>query len=1333
MAPYMLTPQELFSIFSEFNLENAALFDGTSGHLTYKPAITGDRRIATYSTWVHLNGYNGDQETLFEASSGGAGQHIRLFFSGGNDGELRLYFETTGSDYRYYGSNEKFRDFSGWYHIVLVLDTTEAVEADRAKLYVNNRLITKTTVGSAGSSTLSLNQDLAINNTVDHYIGKYGSVSAYMNGYFADTTLIDGQALTPDNFGETNTKTGQWQAKQLDSSIDLGLNGFVQKHADANDLGASQDRATNVYATLNPSTAGASANTFTNGNRTYNASSASAQLHVYSSLMPRTGKWYLEATANAANGWSFLVSNGPTSGFPSNTDVAGWHRTTALNVYDFSTFVQTMSFATGDTVQMAIDMDNDEIWFGWYDDSTSTQNWYDSSGTARSTDEPGLGTNPTISGTDLSGISWGVASQNSQDITVNINDNDLVRPIPTGFSTLSTNNLPAVDTTTVDEHFKTVLYEGNGTVIGSGGNAVTGVGFQPDFVWIKERSGVQNHKVYDSLRGVGYRLNTDLTSADQYQAEGLASFDTDGFTVGNDTAVNTASDTYVAWCASLPSDETNTSGDISVTWKYNATLGMAVGTYTGSGTAGDTLGLPTINGTAPGMFTVKKTSGVAGWPTYHKTLGGTHRVFLNYPDASAAQTSMWNDTAPTSSVITLGNDADVNGSSETYVVIVFWKSDFIDIGSYTGNGSTDGPFVNSVDPVWSMVKNTNAARSWNIIDTIRSPYNSSDDVLEADTSTAEQNGVSIWGRDYTPYGTKIVASHETSNGSGHTHVYINIGEPTKRAALKGANYQTNGGVEQVSSNPSNPAATINALNCPQTLTNGNRTYTDASQFAGSNSTAQGSLLIKSGKYYWEGYVDAVGTSSTVGFGITKPQPNTHTTAFQLGGDTTSIRYIASNGDYRVNGSNTTYGSSFTTGDVIGVAVDYDSDQITFYKNNVSQGVISFTMPSEGVVPGFYFVDTLGGSITARFDESDFSYTPPTGFNALTTDNITAVNDNIDNHFKTVLRSGNQTAGTVATGLTSTDFIWTKNRTAGAGNHFIFDSVRGTTKYLSSNSTNAEATDTNSVTAFGTDSYTTGNSTNTNATGVTYVDWCASLPSDEVNTSGTISTTWKYNSTLGMATGVYTGNGTAGATLGLPTINGKAPSMLLCKCRSNTGGWQVYHKDLTSATYRLELDSTAAESSASTIWNSTAPTSSVVTVGSAADTNGSARTYVIHAFWETDFCKIGTYAGNSDDKTGFINLGGRPVWWLSKSHTNAGQEWLVFDEQRNTYNPVNTKLEAHSSAAETTSTTLSHDFTANGISFQQSSANGAMNYGTGSHKYIYLAFVQPNTANEVNAR
>ena len=317
------------------------------------------------------------------------------------------------------------------------------------------------------------------------------------------------------------------------------------------------------------------------------------------------------------------------------------------------------------------------------------------------------------------------------------------------------------------DYFNTKLYTGTGA-----SNSITGVGFQPDWTWIKNRSITANHHLFDVIRGATKYILTNSSNAEATDSQQLQSFDSDGFTVGTNGNVNGSGNNIVAWNW-LASNTTasNTVGDINSTVSVNITSGFSIVSWTGNGTAGATIGHSL--GTTPSMIITKSRSAGGGWYTYHKSEGATKFFQLSTNDGSTSNSTIWNNTEPTSSVFSTGTAFD-NGT--TYIAYCFAeKKGFSKFGSYTGNGNADGTFVyTGFKPAWLMVKRTDSTESWGIIDNKRQIYNPNNTRLFANLNVADDT--SELGIDLLSNGFKIRNSWLGNNASGGSYFYMCFAE-----------------------------------------------------------------------------------------------------------------------------------------------------------------------------------------------------------------------------------------------------------------------------------------------------------------------------------------------------------------------------------------------------------------------------------------------------------------------------------------------------------------------------------------------------------------------------
>jgi len=785
-----------------YTIEDSLRFRSSAGAYLSRTTGTSNRRTWTWSGWIKLTKENTTQ--IF--SSGSSSNYVlqaRIVTGNG----IQIYQDWAGSTVMniWTGTNTQLRDFSSWYHIVYAIDTTQATSTDRVKIYLNGVQLTAFT----NNTYPSQNYELSVNYN-PFYIASYlNGVATTSDAYQTEINFIDGQALTADDFGEFDEDTGVWKPKAYSGSY--GTNGFYLDFNDptstatisqdqsgngndftANNIsltsGTTYDSMTDVPTLTDENTANyctwnnldkPAASSTTNGNLTATTSTAASEV-ICGTFGVSSGKWYWEVTPSAITSGGCMIGiraiNQTTAAIVSTTDGYGYY-TTGRTYSSSPSVTYGDTFTTNDIIGVAFDADNGKIWWA-------------KNGVWQASGDPAAGTNEAYSG--ISGTYKPAVSNGGATSACTVNTTFGQQPFaytpPTGFLPLNTYNLPDATIEDGSEHFNTVLYTGDGTT----SRSITGVGFQPDFVWGKERNGVAHHTLVDAVRGLvtGGRLSSNRTNdEDNLSNATLDSFDSDGFTTGSSTNIfNTSGRTFVTWnWKANGSGVSSTTGTIPATVSANTTSGFSVVTYTGTGSNGTVQhGL----GTAPDMVIVKGRSisygaNVGDWIVWHNALSATERLYLNYTSAKATgQTTTWNSTLPNSTVVSLGNNLHVNyDSSSTYVMYCFASTEgFSKFGSYTGNGSTDGPFIyTGFRPAYVMVKRTNSADNWWIQDNARDPYNVAKHYLSANTTNAEFSNLDVY--DFTANGFKIRTTTTAVNASGSTYIYAAFAENPFKNAL----------------------------------------------------------------------------------------------------------------------------------------------------------------------------------------------------------------------------------------------------------------------------------------------------------------------------------------------------------------------------------------------------------------------------------------------------------------------------------------------------------------------------------------------------------------------
>jgi hypothetical protein len=535
--------------------------------------------------------------------------------------------------------------------------------------------------------------------------------------------------------------------------------------------------------------------------------------------------------------------------------------------------------------------------------------------------------------------------------------------------------------------------------------------------------------------------------------------------------------------------------------------------------------------------------------------------------------------------------------------------------------------------------------------------------------------------------------------------------------------------------PTNTSATVanyavlNPLSLPTSgsISAGNLNYSLAGNI---NGAERSTIAVTSGKWYWEVYPTGnAGTGAMIGIADATVAPGNSDWNTANG-----YYYLGFNGQKYTNSAGAAYGATYTTTDIIGVALDMDAGTVTFYKNNTSQGVAFTGLTGKLIAAavGQGGASNISGSF--NFGQRPFAYTPPTGFKALNTYNLPDSTIKKGNRYMdAALYTGTGANLTISTNnidLSTNGLLWIKSRST-AEDHLLLDSLRtyDGTKYWQgffSNSTSGESG------YGGSDNVVPGSYRNiaggviANVNGTTYVQWLwqGGSAAASSNTAGSITSTVSANPTAGFSIVTYTGTG-ANATVGHGL--GVAPGWVIVKRRDTTGGdWQVRHTSIAAAS-SIQLNSTAVAASATTVWNSTAPSSTVFSVGTAATVNASAGTYVAYCWAEiAGFSKFGSYIGNGSTDGPFVYLGFRPKFILLKNAT-AVHGWALYDTSRNTYNVMPNILYPHVANAEAGGNAVV-DALSNGFKLRNTFAD---HNGSGN-TMIYMAFAE-NPFKNSNAR
>ena len=785
---------------SEFAIQRSLRFnDDDQSNLSRTPSAAGNRKKFTWSGWTKRSELGGTQRLMF------VGPGSNYFSISFNNDKIQVE-EAGGSNSFYVYTNAVFRDPSAWYHVVIAVDTTQSTQTNRVKVYVNGTDQPLT----AGNNWPPQNADLQINNTVDHRIGR--NDADCFNGFLADVHFIDGQALAPTDFGETDDN-GVWQPIKYAGSY--GTNGFhldfadnssasalgndaagsnnwtvnnlsvtagagndslrdsPSQIADQSDTGAGGEVVGN-YATWNPlvkftGVAGINqATEYSNGNLQAKITTGGSWTPGCGTIAVNSGKWYAEfevADKGGANHFHVGI-NPPLDNFSGVT-----YHSASNSGHFYGSNGELWNAGSASGAGSYTTADNNDIIGIALDFTASTVTFYKNGSSIAAVS---LNSNITTHGAVFAFDLYPTCT-----VIANFGQRAFAYTAPSGYKCLCTANLPEPTIADGSQYFDTKLWTGNGT------NQNISTSFSPDWVWVKERGGTGWNNVYDVIRGVKKSLITNDTRAEQTLNDGVTAFNSNSFTVSHDGAstihTNSNGDSYVGWTWDAGSSTvSNTDGSITSQVRANPTAGFSIVTYTSPNNSSNQSFGHGLNA-KPNFVLVKNRDSSYNWDIYHSSLGyNSSLIFTNASTRSGAFSS-----EPTSTVVNTSNSYTHVGSNK-YVAFCFAEIEgYSAFGSYTGNGSSDGPFVAlSFAPRWVMVKGTNISSQWRIWDSAREPNNPKDNTLHpSDSQTETHYGADDV--DFLSNGFKNRNTGSYQNSNGKTYIYAAFAEnPFKTARAR---------------------------------------------------------------------------------------------------------------------------------------------------------------------------------------------------------------------------------------------------------------------------------------------------------------------------------------------------------------------------------------------------------------------------------------------------------------------------------------------------------------------------------------------------------------------
>lgn len=748
---------------------NGLRFSSVDGNrLVRTPTVVGNRNLWTLAAWVKRGQLTAIQYIwgVDTVSADGIGFNATDQFIVTIAGTARLV------------STPVYRDPNAWMHVVVAFDAANVTATNRIRVYINGAEIT--TWATDARAALAIN--VAKTNTlVQHRVGQGVGAATNFDGYMADTYLIDGAALAPTAFGAFDADN-IWQPGPQYAGA-YGTNGFFMNTTDMTVPGldsgpngnnyalagtwrtdpadarwhGSYDSPTDNYCVLTPLFRTGS--TIRGGGLDLTDVVTDPSVAMGSFGITK-GKWYWEVNyvSGAAGSFAGIINNTAseaTNGrvnFP-GADATGYslRYSTGNKVTADATGVGVAHgspIAVGDTVMVAFDADNRKLWFG------KNGAWFGGG-------DPAAGTGEAFSAIPMTREVWFPAHGNNLAGGVNaynFGQRDFKHVPPAGFGKLRASSLDPVAIIDGEDYFEVKTYTGTGAA-----QSVTGVQFQPDLVAVYARSAqTPQNAYYDVARGVQRRWSADETLAEVTADLGLTAFNVDGFSLGTGGAVNTAARNYAAYA-----------------WKQGTVPGLQIVTYTGDGVAGRNIA-HTL-GKKPAMVWIKRRDTAVGSVAYHQ-YGG----FPAAPETGAmpidgtgtgqgntwvAGVSYWNNTAPTATQFTLGNDAKVNAAGGTYVAYVWVEVEgFSKFGYYRQNAVVDGPhmFCGFRPQLWWCFETSTLAAPTGS-DDARNPFNLQGAAFRVSATGATESTTDDV--DFVSSGVKVRIGTSQVNNSSATNGY----------------------------------------------------------------------------------------------------------------------------------------------------------------------------------------------------------------------------------------------------------------------------------------------------------------------------------------------------------------------------------------------------------------------------------------------------------------------------------------------------------------------------------------------------------------------------------
>lgn len=746
------------------SIGQSLLFDpDNSTYMSRTPSVAGNRKTWTWSGWVKRNinaaNSNSPSQPLFTA-----GNLQTIEFTATDDLLFNNY--STPYDNELLRTSAQYRDNSAWLHVVAVWDTTNPIDNDRLRLYVNGKQ-----PDFRLRTNAALNMEGLVNSQIEHDVGRASHTGYIIPGYLAEIHFIDGLALDPTYFA---LETSDGSYNPIAYSGEYGTNGFYLPFKSP-DLGEDQsgngndftihgingssivsDSPSNNYCTMNPLDKEKDV-VLNNGNLSPASQRSDDWLKSRGTFGLSSGKWYWELQLQGQYAIFGFADDTLDLLDTDSAPLGAW----AYSSYGFfyskgSSEAYGATVQNGDYVGFALDMDNGTIEFF-------------KNGVSQGLLTPGF-----------SGYVMPYLNLYLSQVKMNFGQRSWQYDPPEGFLPLCSQNLPDPMLKPRD-HFNALLYTGD-TVSFPNQRAITGVGFRPSLVWKKDRSYGSNHRLNDSVRGPDATLYSNTTDEDQIDNRYgyLNSFDSDGYTlqVGSNGVDqwfdNRNGDQFVSWNFRGGSNiMPNNDGSIQSMVSANRNMGFSVVKWDGTGSA-STIGHGL--GARPSMVIHKMMNAVSHWAVWVDGIGMQDNQYLKLNDSGAISSTdsgyYWNQSQTNSTVMGLGTNYDVSDSS-SHLMYCFTNTEMLQVGSYVGNGLDGGPFISlPFKPGLFLTKYIDGQSGWNLQDSVRDSYNTSSHRLYPNNSDEEEVLSTM---DLMSNGVKIRATSGLVNSVGRM-LYLAISE-----------------------------------------------------------------------------------------------------------------------------------------------------------------------------------------------------------------------------------------------------------------------------------------------------------------------------------------------------------------------------------------------------------------------------------------------------------------------------------------------------------------------------------------------------------------------------